>query len=215
MRVISTQLIEAGVDVDFPVVHREICGLDSLTQAAGRCNREGSIDVGSVYLFEGEKPPPGMLRQTADCGKELLSEHDDLLSPEAVEAYFRLHYWKESDCWDRQQVLDAVGRQPSRMEFNFRQIAERYRFVREQTESIVVPWEDGKPLIELLDEPYAFLSRDQWRILQRYSVQVRDHELRQLKQVGAVQLKHERWVLTQAHLYDESVGLRVQRADGL
>ena len=78
-RVVSTQLVESGVDLDFPVVYRAEAGLDSIAQAAGRCNREGrseekwGIDRGDVYVFEGErKPPLGQLRRAADIAKQVL-----------------------------------------------------------------------------------------------------------------------------------------------
>lgn len=217
-RVVSTQLIEAGVDVDFPIVYRAIAGLDSLAQAAGRCNREGRLEIGRVFFFKTERPPPpGHLRQTADSAGELLDAFDDLLSPEAIERYFELHYWKKSSNWDQQQILKAIGNQPNRLEFNFRQIADRYKFIRDVTEPVLIPW-DGKSeeLIKRLETSnIEFLDRRFWRQLQRYTVQVRQHELQRLQHAGAVELRHERWVLTQRHLYDRKLGLVFDWADGV
>jgi CRISPR-associated endonuclease/helicase Cas3 len=215
--VVSTQLIEAGVDVDFPVVYRAACGLDSLAQAAGRCNREGRLDSGEVYFFESEQPPPpGMLRQAADSGRELVGKYDDLLSPAAIEEYFQLHYFKRGESgWDKRQVLEAVGRSPSTMQFQFREIANRYRFITEVTDSIVVPWGKGKRLIERLNDAHRPLMRADYRRLQRYTVSVRDHERRILFAAGALTQMHDCWVLTQSHLYDKCLGLTLNRADGV
>jgi CRISPR-associated endonuclease/helicase Cas3 len=216
-RVVSTQLIEAGVDVDFPVVYRAACGLDSLAQAAGRCNREGRLAAGDVYFFESEQPPPpGMLRQAADSGRELVGKYDDLLSPAAIEEYFQLHYFKRGESgWDKRQVLEAVGRSPSTLHFQFREIADRYSFITEQTDSIVVPWGKGKRLIERLNDTNRPLMRADYRRLQRYTVSVRDHERRILLAAGALTQLHDCWVLTQSHLYDKCLGLTLSRADGV
>ncbi|MGB7323742.1 MAG: CRISPR-associated helicase Cas3' [Rubripirellula sp.] len=216
-RVVSTQLIEAGVDVDFPVVYRAICGLDSLAQAAGRCNREGRRESGEVYFFESEQaPPPGMLRQAADSARELLSKHPDLLSPAAIEEYFQLHYFKRGqEGWDKREVMQAIGRSPRAMQFRFREISDRYRFITEVTETIVVPWGKGKRLIKKLRNEFEPPTRDDWRRLQRYTVSVRDHELRQLLAAGALEKMHDCWVLAQPHLYDEAMGLTPQLADGV
>ena len=217
-RVVSTQLIEAGVDVDFPIVFRAECGLDSLAQAAGRCNREGNMKVGRVVHFQFEDPPPpGFLRQTADSARELLSEFsDDLLSPEAIEKYFHLHYWKNETSWDQNDVLEPIGTQPSNMEFNFRCVAERYKFIRDETESVLVGWDDiGKSLVNLLDAPNAMLDRKTWRKMQRYSIQLRQHELMRFEKAGAIQKRHERWVLVMDHLYDKQLGLMIEKVDGV
>ena len=221
-RVISTQLIEAGVDVDFPVVYRASCGLDSLAQAAGRRNREGLQEMGRVVFFQTpDPPPPGFLRQTADSAAELLEQFVDLLSPEAIEKYFQLHYWKKSSTWDQQKVLDAIGNQPNEMQFNFRQVADRYRFIRDETETVLIPYEDetmkedGKSLLREIEDPNNYVHRNMWRKLQRYSVQVRQHEFDRLAKAGAVEKRHERWVLLQKHLYDDKLGLRMEKADSV
>lgn len=216
-RVVSTQLIEAGVDVDFPVVYRAACGLDSLAQAAGRCNREGRLPSGEVYFFESEQPPPpGMLRQAADSGRELVGKHDDLISPTAIEEYFHLHYFKRGEAgWDKRQVLASVGRSPSTMQFQFREIADRYRFITEVMDPVVVPWGNGKRLIQRLNDLHRPLTRADYRRLQRYTVSVREHERRILLAAGALTQLHDCWVLTQSHLYDKCLGLTLNRADGV
>jgi CRISPR-associated endonuclease/helicase Cas3 len=217
-RVVSTQLIEAGVDVDFPVVYRVSCGLDSLAQAAGRCNREGLLESGEVIFFEAEKlPPVGFLRQSADSGSELIEDfRDDLLSPSAIETYFELHYWKKSDSWDKHEVLQAIGNQPSKLQFNFRQVASRYRFIRDETQAVIIGYgEEGQQLLKKLNQPIEYIHRNTWRRLQRYTVQLRQHELSILKTAGALETVHERPVLTQEHLYDDSLGLKLSLADGL
>lgn len=215
-RVISTQLIEAGVDVDFPVVFRDVCGIDSLTQAAGRCNREGRAAEGNVYFFQGERrPPPGTLRMSADHGLEIARHYDDLLGPEAIEAYFRIHYWQQKDRWDFRQVMDAIGRDPNRMEFQFRQIADRYRFIEEEGEMLYVPWGQGDQLIRHLSESDYPPDRKLRRRLQRYSINLRRHEMTQLDAAGAVLSFHGYATLTQRHLYDGKLGLMLLKADGV
>lgn len=220
-RVVSTQLIEAGVDVDFPVVFRAICGLDSLAQAAGRCNREGRLERGIVYLFETERPPPaGFLRQTADTTRELIPDFVDLISPMTTDRYFEQLYWRKSDAWDRHQVLEAFGHNPNKMQFNFREAGQRYRFIRDITEPVLVPWVGkdgaarGEELCNQLDRGYG-LNLSFWRKAQRYTINVRQHERIRLCVADAIVKSNEHWVLVQKHLYDEELGLRLPIADGV
>ncbi|MBI4607138.1 MAG: CRISPR-associated endonuclease Cas3'' [Planctomycetes bacterium] len=215
-RLVSTQVVEAGVDLDFPMVYRALGGLDSIAQAAGRCNREGRRHLGEVVVFDPEAAiPAGHLRQTADSARELLERYaGDLASPEAIQSYFELHYWKKSDAWDRREVLGCFVWGPQRMDFKFREAAERYRLITDTGLAVVVPWEDGgRRLVDrLLSE--APLDRSAYRKLQRYVVQIREHELQGLEERGAVtpsRASEGLWLLTGPQSYDGKLGLRLDR----
>ncbi|MEE4377488.1 MAG: CRISPR-associated endonuclease Cas3'', partial [Candidatus Competibacteraceae bacterium] len=131
VRVISTQLIEAGVDVDFPVVYRALAGLDSIAQAAGRCNREGKLpELGQVVVFVPPKPAPvGHLRQAQDCGRQMLLQGlADPLAPEHFIPYFRQLYWGKGDGLDRHDVLTDL--KPNKhLEFLFSSAARKFRII--------------------------------------------------------------------------------------
>jgi CRISPR-associated endonuclease/helicase Cas3 len=177
-RLISTQLVEAGVDVDFPVVYRAPAGFDSIAQAAGRCNREGRLaELGSVFVFDTEAPPPpGMLRQTAQTARELFDDNPDPLTPAAVEAYFRLFYWSRQHEWDKHGVLAHFGypRPGSLPPFMFRQAADAYQIIREEQTPIVVPYTaQGRGMRDALLDGRPIDYRFQ-RDAQRYVVSVRE-----------------------------------------
>ena len=124
--------MEAGVDLDFPVVYRAEAGFDSIAQAAGRCNREGLLALGLTYVFRSEeKPPAGLLRAAAEAGKELLSKYRDPLAPEAIEAYFRLLYWSRKDNWDKHKVMEKMtfDHARGRALLQFREVAGAFRMI--------------------------------------------------------------------------------------
>lgn len=143
--VVSTALIEAGVDVSFPEVWRATAGLDSIAQAAGRCNREGELDgLGRLVVFDPEDgfPAPPVLRQTAEIARQVMARHDDILSPEAVEDYFRDLYWDNIRGLDAAQIMAGINGS-SELNFNFADIAHDFQMITDVTRPLIIgqgPW---------------------------------------------------------------------------
>lgn len=220
---ISTQLIEAGVDIDFPCVFREMAGADSLAQAAGRCNREGRLsEFGHVFFFESSEnhSPPGFLATAAAKGKEVLSLEkfqNDLLSPELVTRYFELLYADQKLSLDRLGVLtDLIPKampcdRDSFLVYKFRTLGERFRMIYEPSISVFIPYgEAGRQLCEMLRTTYALgEQRKIARKLQRYAVSLRGPE--PLDKDGkpiAEQVHDTWWVLTSPEqYYDKDFGI--------
>lgn len=170
VRVVSTQLIEAGVDVDFPIVFRALAGLDSIAQAAGRCNREGSHQSGRVVVFVPPKSaPPGQLHRAEQTTVSLMTGTDlDPLAPATFQRYFR-QFYLDAPSWDQYDMEGLLVRDASRMEIQFRTAAQNFRYVDDaDSQPILVWWNDSRSLIGKLekDGPERWLMRK----LQRYAV---------------------------------------------
>jgi len=188
VRVISTQLIEAGVDVDFPVVYRSLAGLDSIAQAAGRCNRNGRLSVGQTYIFEAEdQRGESYFRETAQVARQLIDLHDDLLGEEAIRHYFDLYYYQQSRRWDSKDILSEFkldGRDKTLpFKFQFQTAAANFRLIDDWQIPVIIPFDDqARTLINQLRNPTIPLNRNLLRALQRYTVQIspklRDDNLR-------------------------------------
>lgn len=212
-RVISTQLIEAGVDVDFPAVYRAPAGFDSIAQAAGRCNREGRIERGRVYLFNTETPPPaGLLRASAQACQELIGRYPDPLAPEAIEAYFRLFYWSRQHEWDKHEVMPALNAnlRAQVLALQFETAAKGYRIIREEQEQLLVPY-DGLAR-QLRDQLFrGELEFIPQRMAQPYLLGLRTPLLRALQERNLVH-EHESgvWLLMNEAAYSPEKGLTLE-----
>jgi len=174
--VISTSLVEAGVDIDFPVVYRALAGLDSIAQAAGRCNREGRLPgFGRTIIFV-PKDQPGYVRQPAGIARELLHGKDlaNLLTPANYERYFRQRFWQLGEsALDMKDILPlSSGRG---MSYYFRTAAKHFRFIEDDwQESVIVPYGNAVELIaRLTAEPWN--QRTLLRKLGRYSISIPRH----------------------------------------
>lgn len=189
-RVISTQLVEAGVDMDFPVVYRALAGLDAVAQAAGRCNREGALPgMGKVVVFVPPKPAaPGLLRKAQQSGQEIMRlTEGDPLTRERFEAYFR-HYYASLNSLDEADIIGLLDMnnqaEARKAEFNFRTAAEKFRLIKEEGQTaVIVRYGESPSLIAALEasqnmEPHQ--RRGILRRLQRYTVNIREQECKQL-----------------------------------
>lgn len=208
-RVISTQLVEAGVDLDFPVVYRALAGLDSIAQAAGRCNREGELSgKGKVVVFVPEsKTPPGHLRQAAEIGKQLMAQKcDDILAPEQFEKFFKEFYWIQGDRLDKHQIL-ADLKMSRDFRCSFRTAAEKFQIIDDSQQApVVVNYSDGADLIKILEEskPERWLLRE----LQRYTVHIPRWIHTALVDDAAIQEIHPGiFIQVRPALYDTDLGL--------
>lgn len=207
--VISTQLIEAGVDVDFPVVYREMAGIDSLIQAAGRCNREGRLREGTVHVFEiSDEVPLGLaserfdtswLGQMKSLARQIIGDHGHILNPSMSKEFFQARYRMAA-----KQGLDAKGLYadmtstallasvPVFGTLDFESYAERYRLIEDASVPVFVPWgERGGELLSALQHECsrgvpaaAFAAK-----LQQSSISVARWRFAELEKLGAVDSK--------------------------
>jgi CRISPR-associated endonuclease/helicase Cas3 len=164
---VSTQLVEAGVDVDFPVVYRAMAGLDALAQAGGRCNREGLLrGRGQLRVFVAPtSPPPGILRAALAISTGMLSaQHDvNIFAPGEFETYFSRLYASR----DR----DTKGIQGLRARLHFREVASAFRLIEDDWSApIVVPYGAAEERLAELERLGP--SRDALRSLQPFVVTV-------------------------------------------
>lgn len=173
VRLISTQVVEAGVDLDFPVVFRVIGPLDRIVQAAGRCNREAKRpQKGKVVIFDfpDNASPPGAYKTGMDDARIILSRNppERLHDPEIYTEYFQMLF--------RDVDLDKKAIQPYRRDLDYPTVAEKYKLI-EDTLPVVIPSYDNHEGERRLREHMNKPSRETWRRLMPFIVNVSYRDL--------------------------------------
>ncbi len=211
-RLVSTSLIEAGVDVDFPAVFREEAGLDSILQAAGRCNREGKRPASEsiVTIFRGEDKAPPLFATSIAAGQSAMERYSDLASQAAVTCYFKeLLDLKGTAAQDQKGILTTLQTEL----LPFRTVAERFHLIENATRTVYIPDGEGAALVEQLR--WGERSRELFRKLGQYGVSVYDKHFNALYEAGDVELLgDEIAVLTNPSLYSEKTGLSLEADSG-
>ncbi len=212
VRVISTQLVEAGVDIDFPVVYRALSGLDSIAQAAGRCNREGKLTgKGRVKIFiPPKKSPPGILRKASETTSIMLrSGLANPLDHSVFQKFFTELYWKVNSL-DGKGIIDKL--KPDSTDeccIQFRTAAEKFCIIDDKAQkTILVRYGEGEKFIKML----ISMGPERWllRKLQRYSVNVYNRDFMTMLSQGAIeQVVPNIFAITTSILYDKTTGLLV------
>ena len=204
-RVVSTSLIEAGVDVDFPEVYREQTGIDSILQAAGRCNREGKqpTEDSLVTVFQTEAAPPPVFSIPISAGCRVMENFEDIGSPEAITAYFQeLLVLKGKQAQDVEGILPLMEQEL----FPFQKVAEKFRMIDTETRTIYIPQQAGAALVERLRSGEH--GRSLFRQLGRYGVSVYQNQFDALNSMGALEILADgAAVLLDLKQYDNLMGL--------
>jgi len=214
-RVVSTQLVEAGVDLDFPVVYRALAGLDSIAQAAGRCNREGKLDQGKVVVFVPPKEPYGgpLLRAKNKTVSLLAGSSPDPLARNNFTKFFELFY-SDTDL-DKDGIEGLLhmknGTLPNDLsDVQFRTAAMKMKLIKDAGRTVFVRYDETSE--ELLDQlritgPY----RDLMRKLQRYTVNVPEFWFGKLLASGDIQeIYADFYAQTSSVLYHPDLGLLLE-----
>lgn len=218
VRVVSTQLIEAGVDLDFPVVYRALAGLDSIAQAAGRCNREGLLECGHVYVFVPPKPAPaGLLRMAEQAAIGVLDGWQGKpLDRSLFRPYFeRLYRAADLDAKGINDLLkvdkDSFGC------VGLRRAADEFKLIDNEESgyrSVYVPYR-GPDKPEAFETLIGNLRKDgpaRWllRALQRYAVSLPGHQFRALLDRRDIEeITPGLFVLRSQAQYDAVLGLKL------
>ena len=210
--VISTSLVEAGVDLDFCAVYRQLAGVDSMIQAAGRCNREGKriLEESQIFIFqfEGKENVPGQ-RQQIEASRYLLSEGRELSSLDTVEEYFRLLYRHKGENLDKKKIMEEFQKD----KYNFAKVGEEFQFIEENTKTIFIPREEEA--VQLLQQiKCQGFTKSAMRKAGRYCVQVYDNDLDKLNGAGLLRPVSEDvrdfYELVHVEQYTDEMGLDLE-----
>ena len=205
-KVVSTSLIEAGVDVDFPCVYRQIAGIDSLLQAGGRCNREGkrNREESLVHVFDLECGSPEIFSMQIGASEYVIEKYKDITSKEAIKSYFdQLFYLKGEDALDQYQVISKLRK------LSFQDVSEHFNLIDSDTRTLYIEDEENCDLLEKARMGLA--GKRDYRKLGLYGVNIYEYQYQQLKEHFAVEdLENGSCILNDSSLYSSDVGLNLE-----
>ena len=205
VRVVATQLIEAGVDIDFPVVYRQEAGLDSILQAAGRCNREGKLNMATTYVFS-LSVEHNLYGSIIDANNARLNmvNVNDWFAPEAMTEYFRQLYCRK-ETFDKKDIKILLYK-PTEM--CFAEAAKEFRLIEEAGTTVYVNMDNSLELVERLKSDgitYSLMKQ-----LSQYGVNIHERDFQTLWSYGAIEEVIEGiYVVNDRAQYDENIGLRL------
>jgi CRISPR-associated endonuclease/helicase Cas3 len=219
-RVVSTQVMEAGIDIDFPVGYRALSGLDSIIQAAGRVNREGRATNAVLYVFEPDSPyvkrTPAYIQQGVDVARKILREYEiDPVSLDAIDAYFAEMYGMQSEnAYDAIGILNYFEKRTGELNFDFRTAAERFKLIEDDTVPVIIPFDERA--VSLLKEIRSSRFPSNYsRQLQVYTVNIYEREFQSMQSLGLIDAYSDTYaVLNDMTYYDAETGLLIPETGG-
>lgn len=216
---ISTSLVEAGVDLDFQSVYRELAGVDSMIQAAGRCNREGhrKVEESKVFIFRFEEKESvlGQLQQI-DVAKSLMADGRNLSDRETITRYFEMLYHIKGESLDKKKIMDEFTNK--KIKYRFAQVGKDFRLIEQNTKTIFINNEQDADEIlrELKEKGFTRLGM---RKANQYCITIYDQTFD--KMYGAGMLKpiaenmEDFYELTDESRYTEEMGLELEIDNGI
>ncbi|MFZ3151103.1 MAG: CRISPR-associated helicase Cas3' [Anaerolineaceae bacterium] len=214
-RVVSTQIMEAGIDVDFPVGYRAFSGLDSIIQAAGRVNRENKHGIGDLFVFEPDSKfvgrTPAYIAQGAEIARGVLRTYQekDPVSLEAIQDYYEsLYGLLDKNAFDRREIMDCFEKPGANdAVFDFATAGSRFKIIEDATIPVVISFnETANELVSQLGK--GGKNGQLKRRLQPFTVNIYQNEFTELLKQGVITTYDEVFhVLNNMKLYDCQTGL--------
>ena len=206
---VSTALIEAGINVSFPVVVRSLASLPSIVQAAGRCNRNREQAVGEVYIWELAEEKLSKLKeiqQGKDISRMMIElwdrEYDALSDPEGIRLYFEKEqeYTRTEELFPTKEqgitLVSLLSDNPKRtaalkkkppLNQSFQEAGKAFEVIPQKTKPVIVPYREGEKLIAQLNGSHTMEEEIRlMRQMQQYCVNLYDNMYRRLAEKDAL-----------------------------
>jgi len=213
-KVVSTQIIEAGVDISFPIVFREITGIDSIEQIRGRCNREGEYKIGQVYIFRFDKLPNfGDLKLSTEIGLTILKREKPIITLKEVNEYFEKMYWAQELNLDKKEIIPKL-KNDAYMRFEFNKASKEFKIIEDYQIPIVIQYDKNcEEIIKLIKKNNNITFKNQ-RNLQRYIINIskKDYDyFKENKYTKPLIEDNELHYLDKKELYNNKTGIILQK----